>query len=87
MLFWKQYVVSHTGGTLTAANSQIGGETSVAILNWHPGVQGGDLGAKKMRKKNTNFAWYVCLRVSLSFGTRIVETWLGMFSLGFFFLF
>lgn len=34
-----------------AANSQIDGETSVAILNWHPGVQGGDLEAKKMRKK------------------------------------
>lgn len=40
MLFWKQCIVSHAGSTLTATESQIGVETSVAILKWELGVQG-----------------------------------------------
>lgn len=60
----------------TSANSQIGGETSVAILNWAPGVQGGDLEASiypDQEKRGGRFASSVCLWVSLFFGTCVVE--------------
>lgn len=52
----------------TSANSQIGGETSVAILNWAPGVQGGDLEASiypdQEKRGGGGAICLICLSVS-----------------------